>query len=148
MPGYLHWDSSANLQSILSLPCGKTLFSIQTGFGSDPTGQSEPLPWEFPLILILTPDINAGHQTQMPTNPALSSFSTEKTAGLFSQLRSPAVPPVCQVTQRLPPSHQLSVIEAKIIPYRLPVCYSSDLERFILALWTRTHFSNTYKHQC
>lgn len=48
---------------------------------------------------------------------SLSSFSTEKTAGLFSQLRSPAVSPACQVTQRLPPSHQLSIIEAKIIPY-------------------------------
>ncbi len=78
---------------------------------------NQPLPREFPLILNLTSDINAGHQTQIPAVPAFSSFSTEKSAGLFSQLRPPVACPACQVTQQLPPSHQLSVIEAKIIPH-------------------------------
>lgn len=104
------------------------------------------LPWEFPLIHILTSDINAGHQTQIPTDPALSSLSAEKSAGLFLQLRSPAVPPACQVTQRLPPSHQLRVIQAKAIPHTGFQCYSFELEQFTLDLRTWTHLSNSYKH--
>lgn len=32
--------------------------------------------------------------------------------------------------------------------HRLPVCYSCDLERFILDLWTWTHLTNSYKHWC
>lgn len=75
----IQWDSAASFQPpILCHVIKDSAFSPNLNLVSDPTEQSEPLPWEFPLILILTSGISTGHQTQIPTNPALSSFSTEK----------------------------------------------------------------------
>lgn len=77
--------------------------------------------WASPLRVSFDSYPDAWHQRRASNPHTYQPYSLflqhRKTAGLFSQLRSPAVPPACQVTQRLPPSHQLSVIEAKIIPY-------------------------------
>lgn len=120
-------------------------FSPNLRVGSHPTGQSEPLPWEFPLILILTSDINAGHQIQIPTT-LLSLPSAQP--GLFSQPQV-SFSPFCL------PSHTTTSSTSSAQCYwskknhplnRLPVCYSSDLESFILDLWTWTHVSDGYEH--
>lgn len=123
--------SSINVDFHINNRCkGAALFALVNsllGFGPNP-GRHKSLSLENFLSFL------SCHLTSMlgikPKYLALSlsSFGAEiKTVGLFSQLGSPADPPVSQVTHRLPPSPQFTVIEAKIISYTAPGMF---LQRF------------------
>lgn len=123
------WFQRGTQWDILCHGIKDSAFSPNLNPVSDPTEQSEPLPWEFPLILILTSGINTGHQTQIPTNPALSSFSTEKQQDCF---HSPAL------LQSLLPakSHKdfLQLISSLLLKQKSSLTQASSM----LFLWFRT----------
>lgn len=135
-------------QSVCLLCSGQSQLSLWGGGGGDPTSQSEPLPWEFPLILILTFDINTGHQTQIPTNPAFSSFYTDahkkNSRSVFTARVSCSLSCVPSHTPTSSISSAQCCCSRNHPLDRLPACCSNDLEAFILDLWTCSHHSNSY----
>lgn len=145
----IKWDAAANLQSIGSLPCGKTLLSLQTcGLVQIQLANLSLSPenflWFLSWRLTSTPGIKPKY---LPTPHALPSEQKNSRSVFTAQA---SCRPSCL------PSHTTtsSISSAQCYwsknhpVHRLPGCYSSDLEWFILDLRTWTRLSNSYKHRC
>lgn len=138
--------SAANLQSIYSPPCGKTLLSLQT-WGlvliqlANLSLSPESFLWFLSWRLTSTPGIKP---TYLPTLLSLPSAQKNSRSVFTAQVScSPSCLPSHTTTSSI---SSAQCYWSKNHPvHRLPVCYSYDLEQFILDLRTRTHVSNSYK---